>query len=322
MPTHYETLGISREASQDEIKRAYRSLSLKWHPDRCPPEKKEEAQSKFQEIGAAYEILNDERKRQEYNAELDGGFRMGGGGGGGHEVDISEIFNMMFNGAGMPFGMPGMTEMRFSGGPGGPEIHHVFHGPGGFPHGMPHPFFQQLHKPSPITKQIELSFEQAYNGCPICINIEKWVVRNNTKVNETQQININVHPGIDNDEVIVICNCGNEASPDLKGDVRLTIKVKPSEIFERHGMDLLHKRTISLKEALTGFSFDITHVNGKSLCLNNLKNRTIITPNYRKTIPNMGIIKDGNTGNLIIQFDVTFPESLTDEQTAKLLEIL
>jgi DnaJ-class molecular chaperone len=324
MPNHYETLGVQRDASPDEIKRAYRALSLKWHPDRCPPDKKEEAQSKFQEIGAAYETLSDEGRRQQYNAELDG-FHMGGGGmGQGHEVDISEIFNMMFGGAGMPFGMqgmPGMTEMRFGGGPGGPEIH-MFHGSGGMHHGMPHAFFQQIHKPPPITKQIELSFEQAYNGGGVCINIEKWVVKNNTKKIESQQININIPPGINNDEVIVICNCGNEMSPELKGDVKLVVKVKPSETFERQGMDLIHKRTISLKESLTGFSFELTHLNGKSLCLNNLTNRTIVKPNYKKIIPNLGMMKDGNVGNLIIQFDVAFPESLTDEQTEKLLEIL
>ena len=87
-------------------------------------------------------------------------------------------------------------------------------------------------------------------------------------------------------------------------------------------MDLLHKKSITLKEALTGFLFDLMHVSGKMLCLNNTVNRSIITPNYRKTIPNMGMMRNGNVGNLIIEFTVVFPEQLTDEQNAKLLEIL
>ena len=321
MPTtHYDVLGVSREASPEEIKRAYRGLSLKWHPDR---NSSPEAQSKFQEIGAAYEILSDERRRQEYNAELDG-FSMGGG----QEIDVNDIINMMFGGGGGPFGpMGGMAEMRF-GGPGGPGIH-VFHG--GMPGGMggmpgmpgmpPHPFFRQMQKPPPIIKNLEVSFDQAYNGCTLCINVEKWSIKDDMKIHEIEPVYVSIHPGIDNGEIVIMRDCGNTISAELKGDIKFIVKVNPSDMFERSGMDLVHKRTISLKESLTGFSFEIVHVSGKLLCLNNLKNRTIISPNYRKTIPNLGMMRDGNVGNLIIEFSVAFPETLTDEQTAKLAEI-
>ena len=316
MPNHYEILGVSREASPDEIKRSYRALSLKWHPDRNPSP---EAQSKFQEISLANEILSDERRRQEYNAELDG-VRIGGF---EQEVDISDLFNMMFagGGGGMPFGMPGMTEMRFGGG-GGPGIH-VFHG--GMP-GMPgmpnHPFFRQLQKPPPIIKQLEISFEQSYHGYTLCVGVEKWVIKNDVKIHETEQVYVNIQPGIDNEEVIIMRDCGNTVSQELKGDIKFIVKVDNSTMFERQGMDLLHKREISLKESLTGFSFEITHVSGKLLCLNNMKNMTIISPNYRKTIPNLGMMRDGNVGNLIIEFSIRFPLQFTPDQIAKLSEIL
>ena len=316
MPTtHYDVLGVSREASSDEIKRAYRSLSLKWHPDR---NQAPEAQSKSQEINAAYEALNDDRKRQEYNAELDG-VRIGGGGG-GQEVDINDIINMMFQGGGMPFGMPG-GGMAF-GMQGGPEIH-IFHGGmPGMPGMPPHPFFRQMQKPPLISKQLEISFDQAYAGCTLCVNVDKWCVKNDVKIHETEQIYVSIPQGIDNGEVIVMRDCGNTVSAELKGDIKFVVQVTPSDMFERQGMDLLHKRTITLKESLTGFSFEIAHVNGKLLCLNNLKNRTIITPNYRRVIPNLGMVRDGNVGNLIIEFSVAFPESLTEEQTEKLAELL
>jgi DnaJ family protein B protein 4 len=225
---------------------------------------------------------------------------------GGQEEDLSNIINMMFGGAGMPFGV------HFQGGPG----IHVFHG-----QGMPN-FFQQLHKPPPIIKQVELTFEQAYSGCTVSINVEKWSLKNEMKIQIVEPISINIPPGIDNSDVIVIRDCGNAISNELKGDLKLTIKVIPSPVFERQGMDLIHKHTISLKDALTGFSFDITHVNGKLLCLDNMKKRTVITPNYRKVIPNLGMMKDGNVGNLIIEFSLVFPENLTEEQIAKLSEIL
>jgi len=311
MPTHYEILGIQRDASTEEIKRAYRALSLKWHPDR---NSSSDAQSKFQEVNLAHETLSDERKRREYNAELDGF----GGGVGGQEVDLNDIINMMFGQGGG--GIPGM---HF--GSGGPEIH-VFQmggGPFGIPVGMPpHPFFRQMQKPPPIVQQVDITFEQAYHGCTLCVNIEKWIIKDDIKIHEVEPIYVNIPAGIDNNEVILMRDCGNTVSPDLKGDIKFAFQVNKSDMFERQGMDLLHKRQITLKEALTGFSFEISHVNGKVLCLNNLKNRTIISPNYRKTIPNLGMVRDGNVGNLIIEFSVKFPDNLTEEQTSRLAEIL
>jgi DnaJ family protein B protein 4 len=332
--THYEVLNVSREASTDEIKRAYRSLSLKWHPDRNPSP---EAMSKFQEISAAYEILSDEGKRREYNFELDGG------GGGGQEVDISDIINMMFGQGGGPFGPNGPMGVRFGpgvgpfgpgvgpfgpgGGP-GPGIH-IFHSQGFPGQGFPgqdgpfgHPLFRQMQKPPPIMKQIDVTFEQAYSGSTICVEIQKWVVQNDMKINEIEQVYVSIPAGIDQNELIIMRDCGNTVSPDLKGDIKFIVKIGESNTFERRGMDLVHKRSITLKEALTGFSFELLHASGKTLCLNNLKNRTIVSPNYKKTIPNLGMTRDGNVGNLIIEFDVVFPDQLTEDQTIQLMAIL
>jgi DnaJ-class molecular chaperone len=64
---YYKILGVSRSASQEEIKKAYRKLALKWHPDRVAPEKKDEAQAKFQEIGAAFDVLSDPEKKRIYD---------------------------------------------------------------------------------------------------------------------------------------------------------------------------------------------------------------------------------------------------------------
>lgn len=325
--THYDVLNVSREASADEIKRAYRSLSLKWHPDRNPSP---EAISKFQEISAAYEILSDEGKRREYNFELDGG------GGGGQEVDISDIFNMMFGQGGGPFGPfgpNGPMGARFGSGGGpfanaGPGIH-IFHSQGFPGQGFPgqdgpfgHPLFRQIQKPPPIMKQIDITFEQAYSGSTICVEIQKWVVQNDMKINEIEQVYVSIPAGIDQNELIIMRDCGNTVSPDLKGDIKFIVKIGESNTFERRGMDLVHKRSITLKEALTGFSFELLHASGKTLCLNNLKNRTIVSPNYKKTIPNLGMTRDGNVGNLIIEFDVVFPDQLTEDQTIQLMAIL
>jgi DnaJ-class molecular chaperone len=316
MTNHYEVLGVSRDASEAEIKKAYRTLSLKWHPDRNSAS---EAQAKFQEISLAHEVLSDANRRAEYNDELDGKVR---GGPMFQEADISShLFNMMFGQGGMHFGPggpgPGFHEVHM--GPGGPQIH-IFHGGAGMPH-MPG-FFQQLQKPPPIIKNVEISFEQAYSGCVLHIEVEKWTLRNDLKISEMEMMYVNVPAGIDQDEVLVLRDCGNTVSHELKGDIKFMIKIRPSALFERYGMDLVHKKSITLKEALTGFSFELPHVNGKMLCLNNHSNRTIIRPGYRKVIPNLGMVRERNTGNLVIEFTVVFPETLTAEQMTALETLL
>jgi DnaJ-class molecular chaperone len=313
MPNHYEVLGLSREASPEEIKKAYRVLSLKWHPDR---NSSSESQSKFQEISSAYEVLSDEERRDHYDMELDGGGgAMHFGGGGGPDIDLSNIFNMMFQGR-MPFAN---GEMRFSHND-GPEIH-IFNGA---PFGAgPHNFFrQQFQKPPPIMKEVEITLEQCYHGCMLRAEVEKWVIQNDMKIKEIENIHVTIPPGIENQDVLIIRDAGNVVSPELKGDIKFIVKINPGEIFERRGMDLLFKKDISLKEALTGFAFEFTHISGKLINLNNKTNCSIVTPKFQKIIPGLGMIREGNTGSLIIEFNVVFPESLTEEQIQSLQTIL
>jgi DnaJ-class molecular chaperone len=337
MSNYYETLGVGKDASEQDIKRAYRALSLKWHPDRNTSP---DAQSKFQEIGQAYETLSDSGKRAEYNDELDGinrnpFFRTNSMA----EPDISDIFNMMFGqasggplfgqggagplfgqgGAG-PFGQGGAFGQEIHlGGQGGPKIH-IFRQ--GFP-GQGFPFFQQqLQKPPPIIKNVEITFEQAYSGCVLHVEVDKWTIQQELKINELEMVYVNIPAGVDQDEIIVLRDCGNTVSPELKGDIKFVVKIAPSSLFERYGMDLIYKKQITLKEALTGFSFELHHVSGKMLCLNNNTNRTIIKPNYKKVISNLGMLRDGNSGNLIIEFSVVFPDTLSLEQMTALSQIL
>ncbi|HYF52229.1 MAG TPA: molecular chaperone DnaJ [Planctomycetota bacterium] len=106
---YYEVLGVKRDASQDEIKSAFRKLAKQWHPDRNP-EKKAEAEEKFKEIAEAYAVLSDEQKRQQYDQF--GHAAVGGAGGGPdfHGVSVEDILNQFFGGRGSPF------EEMFSGG--------------------------------------------------------------------------------------------------------------------------------------------------------------------------------------------------------------
>ena len=122
---HYKNLGIDEKASKDEIKKAFRSLSLKYHPDRNP--NNSEAVSKFQKINEAYETLGDDQKKEDYDMMNKNPFlRMAQQGGGqnmdGPFQDMDDIFSALFGNVlgSMPGGMA-------FGGPGGPKIH-VFRG--------------------------------------------------------------------------------------------------------------------------------------------------------------------------------------------------
>ena len=301
MTNHYETLGISNDASEDQIKRAYRKLSLQYHPDR---NQSPDAQPKFQAINEANEILGDPARRQQYDNELNGVGNMMNGGGGGQEFrDMNEIFKSFFGGGGMGMGM-------------GPGIH-MFHGGGG-----QNPFFETMNKPPPIIKNLVLTLAQAYNGGSFPIELEKWNLIGNVKTVEKQTIYLNVPQGIDDNEVVILREMGNSINQAIKGDVKICISIQNDTSFERRGLDLIVKKKITLKEALCGFEFEIKHISGKSLNFKNVVNHAIIQPGYKKLIPDFGMKRESHTGNLIIDFDVAFPEQLPIETVNAIAQLL
>lgn len=320
MPNYYEILAVSKDASEQEIKKAYRTLSLEFHPDR---NNSSEATEKFQEINEAYETLSDPQKKEEYDFEQEHGggghgqrgfpgFPFGGGGhpfhmGGGHMGgnDIHDIFNMMFSGGGAGFpggGFPGM----------GPNIR-IFH------NGIP-----VVQKPAPIQKELSITLEQAFSGIPsVQIKFERVVVVQQLQSSEEETITLNIPAGIADGEIVVLQEKGHIIQDKVKGDLHLVIKVQLHKEFSRNGMDLIYKKTLTLKEALCGFSLEIPHLSGKMLRISHSATSHVIKPNEKKPIPGFGMMKTGQTpGNLIIEFDITFPDKLNEEQIKELSIIL
>jgi DnaJ-class molecular chaperone len=308
---YYDILGVKEKASPDEIKKAYRSLQMKWHPDKNHGN--QDAINMTQKINEAYETLSDPHKREEYDNpnpfSMNGG--MGGMGMGMGEMDVpmDDILNMFFGGAGNPFS-------NFHGMPQGARIH-VFNSGGGGPFG----FQQALQKPTPIVKTLNINMEQVLNGATVPLDIERWVIENGLKVHETETIYTSVPQGIDDGEIIVLREKGNVLNENQKGDVKVFVKVINNTNFKRSGLDLILERNITLKDALCGFSFEIKYINGKSYTLNNNKGN-IIPPEYKKIYQNMGLTRGDHKGNMIIHFHVDFPETISINQIEKLTEIL
>jgi DnaJ-class molecular chaperone len=320
MPNHYDTLGIPKTATEKEIKQAFRALSMKFHPDKVKsktPEEQEEANRKMQEINSANEVLSDPQQKQMYDMETNGNQMPFGNGnpfgpfgpfGGNSNIHFAQggpgvnIFDMLFGQGGVEInGMPGMS---------------------GIP-GMPGMFFQRhIQKPPPIVKDINIQLKQAYAGTSVQVDIERWIQEEDLKINENETIHINIPQGIDDNESILLQGSGNIINiggKSIKGDVQLNIHISNDTEFKRNQNDLYYKKIITLKEALCGFKFKLEHINGNQLGLNV---NIVLFTGAKQVFKNLGMIREGNTGNLILDFEVKFPESLTPEQKEAISNIL
>ena len=172
-----------------------------------------------------------------------------------------------------------------------------------------------------IIINLTLNYNEAYNGCNKPIVVERKTIVNNVIGHEKETLYVQIPKGIDNNEIITLVNKGNSYVNNgvSHSNVKIIILLKPHEFFERNGLDILYTKSISLKDALIGFSFMLNHINNKSY---NISCSEIIHFNYEKIINNMGFVRDAFVGNLIIKFNILFPTSLsldTKKQLAKLL---
>jgi DnaJ-class molecular chaperone len=300
---YYKILGIHPNATDSEIKKAYRSLSFKYHPDKNPDPSVSET---YKQINEAYEVLSDPQKRAQYDNPNP------------MESLLKEMFrqerkpNMQQN-MNPHMGMPNIFEeifkMHSMGGMGGVNM-------GGINMNMGEPVVFSFDEPiqiAPLDKKIEVTFEQSFKGGNIPISIEREFRKGPMCFKEQEKIYVMIPPGIDDGEIIEIPDKGNVMF-DKRGVLRLHIKIIQDQKFERKGLNLIYNHTITFKESLCGFEYLLNFIDGTPLKLKSSKGN-IIQNGDEKSVKGKGFNRDGQCGDLIIHFNVT-PQELTEEQIA------
>jgi DnaJ family protein B protein 4 len=303
---YYDILGVKKQSTQEEIRKAFRRLSLIHHPDRNGGTD----DSEFQKINEAYETLSDPQKRRIYDITSQNPFMHGNAMHGNAmevPIDASALFSMLFS-----------QELGND-----PDIH-VFQGTfpmGGMQgmHNVKMPF--HMPEPEPIVKTISITMKESYTGCCKPLEIERWTTSFNRKIRETETLYIDIPEGIGNNETILLKQKGNMVSHKCTGDIKIIVEIQKGEyMMERDGLDIIYKHKVTLKEALCGFSFSLKHISGKEFKINNTKGN-IISPGFKKVVPGYGFKRNEHEGNLIIEFIIEFPDILSQEQISTIENI-
>uniref|UniRef100_A0A0K0FI97 DnaJ homolog dnj-20 n=1 Tax=Strongyloides venezuelensis TaxID=75913 RepID=A0A0K0FI97_STRVS len=324
----YKILGVSRNANQKQIKKAYRKLARELHPDRNRGDN--QANEKFQDLGAAYECLSDPKKRSIYDRHGEEGLKNMHG-------DDGDGFNPFkdFFGGGSPF-------KDFFGGTFSEEEQE-----------------EVVNKGSDLNVNLYITLEEAYNGKIIDIKrVKSYYVEtkgtrkcncrlemktqsmgggsfqmyqvqvcdncpNKALSQETVQYDIEIEKGVDNGYEILKHGDGEPHIDGEPGDLVFRIKTEKHSVFERHGLNLYTNLTISLEQSLNGFKKEIVHMDGHKVVLV----REQITPpqsKIRKKGEGMPDFSDNTKkGDLIITVDVDFPKgTLSSSEKEEISKIL
>uniref|UniRef100_A0A0A9CQW0 Pco112909a n=1 Tax=Arundo donax TaxID=35708 RepID=A0A0A9CQW0_ARUDO len=339
---YYKVLQVERGVSDDELKKAYRKLAMKWHPDKNPSNKKE-AEAKFKQISEAYEVLSDSQKRAVYDQYGEEGLKEqvpppGAGGPSGSSYYAGDASTFRFNprnaddifaeffGFSSPFssmgGMGrgaerGMRGSRF--GMFGDDIFGSSQFPGEASMHIP----QRPQKAAPIENQLPCNLADLYKGTIRKMKISRVILDVGGRTMVVEEIlTIDIKPGWKKGTKITFPEKGNETPHIIPADIVFVIDEKPHDLFTRDGNDLVMTQKISLVEALTECTVHVTTLDGRNLTIpiNN-----VISPGYEEVVPRQGmpILKDpSKKGNLRIKFSIRFPSRLTSEQKSEIKRLL
>ncbi|KAL5999244.1 DNAj domain protein [Asimina triloba] len=347
---YYEILGVSKTASQEDLKKAYRRAAIKNHPDKGgDPEK-------FKELAQAYEVLSDPEKREIYDQYGEDALKEGmGGGGSGAGHDPFDIFQSFFGGS--PFG-------------------------GGSSRGG-----RRQRRGEDVVHPLKVSLEELYNGTSRKLSLSRNVICANCKgkgsksgasmtcpgcqgsgmkvsirhlgpsmiqqmqhpcneckgtgetindkdrcprckgekvVQDKRVLEVIVEKGMQHGQKITFPGEADEAPDTVTGDIVFLLQQKEHPKFKRKGDDLFFEHSLTLTEALCGFQFALMHLDNRQLLIKSNPGE-VVKPDQFKAINDEGMPmyqRSFMKGKLYIHFNVDFPESLTPDQCKALESVL
>ena len=321
---YYEVLGVSKGASDDEIKKAYRKLAKKYHPDVNPGD--QAAEAKFKEVNEAYSILSDKEKRARYDqfghAGVDPNYGAGGPGGGFGfdmgDIDLGDIFGSFFGGGFGGFG--GSSSARRN----GPQ------------------------KGESLRANLTITFEEAAFGCEKEINLNRSeeceachgsgcepgttaetcpdcrgtgkIIHSPCKacsgsgsVKKSKRVTVSIPAGIDDGQAVSLRgqgNAGKNGGP--AGDLIVGVRVKPSNQFRRDGTTVLYAQPVTFYQAVMGAELEIPTIDGKVKY--NLPAGTQPGTTFRLRGKGIPELRGRGRGDQYVTVRVQVPSSLTGEQ--------
>ena len=349
---YYEVLGLSRGASDSEIKKAYRKLAKKYHPDLCPGDK--EAEAKFKEISEAYEVLSDSTKKARYDqfghAGVDSNFSGAGAGqygAGGFGVDLEDIIDKMFGEGGGFSGFGGFSGSRRSNAP--------RRGQNTFA-SITISFFEACKGTSKEVNVQKMDRCDSCGGtgaasgsapskCPNCGGTGQVRTQQRTpfgimtsattcprcggkgqvisnpcsschgtgKKSKSKKISVNIPAGIDDGQTLVVSGEGNAGSNGGPyGDLNIAITVRPDPLFKRHGFDILCDIPITYAQAVSGAELVVPTIDGKVKY--NIPEGTQPGTTFRLKGKGVTRLHSHSRGDMLITTIIEVPRNLNEKQ--------
>ena len=303
---YYKVLGIEKNASADEIKKAYRKLALKWHPDKNP-NNKAAAEEKFKKISEAYAVLSDNEKRQQYDQfgstdqfrqrySQEDIFR---------NFDLDEILRG-FGFGGMRGGRTTFRTTRRGGADSGQDYDDPFSGLFGGGMGGGRQYANMPQKGQDAEYNLSITLEESVFGSDKKISFQLE--------NRVEDINVKIPPGISSGKKLRLPGkglSGYKGGPN--GDLYLNINVLPHPIYARDGNDLHTEKTIKFTQAALGSTIDVSTLDGT---VKRLKISPGTQNNTKIRMKGYGVpgLKDAPRGDLYVKINIEVPKRLSDRQ--------
>jgi len=278
---YYKILDVSKSATKEEIKKAYRKMAHKYHPD-----KKDGDEAKFKEANEAYTILSDDQKRSQYDqfgSNFQGSGASGGQGFGGFDfsqftqgggdIDLNDILGSFFNGGG-----------------------------GGF---------RRKRKGRDIAVDLEIEFKDSILGVTKKITVSR-------QQGGKEDLNINVPPGIDAGEMMRYQGKGEPVEDGISGDLYIKIHVKKHPSLRKEGVHIVTEQSVKITEALLGTKMDIESVDGKlTIKIPEGVRHGEILRVKGKGVP----YTTTNSGDLLVKVDIKTPKKLSKKARKAIEEL-